>query len=109
MQQMTPLLPHYRLSDGVNVWANFQPAAQNTTETRGKYQFAPGQTFALYPQLGNAKTLVTPAKDLIAITGKYKKHVLGSDAYQKDLLQVSQAQLHNGHSSGFIYSCWCTP
>ena len=50
-----------RFKDGFDQWADwFSPAPANGPV--GDYQFTPGQTYALYPQLGNTSliTLVLP-------------------------------------------------
>lgn len=46
-----------RLNDSSANWAQFRFAPNNTV---GKYQPTPGQTAALYPQLANTTTFVTP-------------------------------------------------
>ena len=45
--------------NGAQSWAGFAPA--NASSPDGAYQFAPGQTFEIYPQLANASLLVLGA------------------------------------------------
>lgn len=64
-----------RIDDGSQDWAQFRFAPNNTV---GAYQATPGQAAALYPQLANTTTFVTP---------------LASDWYPTQFSQLQPAQV----------------
>lgn len=66
-------------------WARFKSPANGTV---GEYVFTPGQTFALYPQLRNAKTLVLDSRAVARIAGKFKPNAVTSARYQSELAFV---------------------
>lgn len=53
-----------RAGDESTAFANFKPAPNGTV---GAYQFAPGQKYALYPQLADATPFVLSKADADAI------------------------------------------
>lgn len=77
-----------RVDDGYADWSNFQPAPANTTASIGRYQFVPGQTTALYPQLANVDPLVLSQYDVIRLTDDFHAHDINSTNYTHDLNSV---------------------
>ncbi len=56
------MVPCCRLTDGFVEWAAFVPSPANGPV--GKYQFTPNQTYALYPQLAKAKSILLPVNQV---------------------------------------------
>lgn len=73
--KLTTHKSHHRIDDGSQDWAQFRFAPNNTV---GAYQATPGQAAALYPQLANTTTFVTP---------------LASDWYPTQFSQLQPAQV----------------
>lgn len=70
------------VATGFQEWGRFVPSPPNGTA--GKWQFTPGQTFALYPQLANAETLVADPRTLAKVAAAYLPPAVGTKAYNVD-------------------------
>eukprot|EP00884_Botryococcus_braunii_P023567 jgi/Botrbrau1/9895/Bobra.0080s0024.2 len=78
-----------RVDDNSQRWFPFTPAPPNGPP--GAWQFTPNQTYALYPQLANTTTFVTPAPGKFANTllGASKPQAVGTSEYAKELANVA--------------------
>ena len=54
----------------------------------GKYQFVPGQSSALYPELATTGTILLPANLSVGAAWGLAPHAIPSDAYRADLEEV---------------------
>ena len=67
--------PACRVADSSNIWGNFIPAPPGST---GKYQFTPGQTFALLPQLAETTPFFLSMSQAQKLSGPYTVSLLAS-------------------------------
>lgn len=80
-----------RSDDGSQVFSNFVPAPPGGPP--GKYEFTPGQTFALYPQLGTTKPFLISSGASFDTQGG--PAALFSAKYNASLLEVMQYGKNN--------------